>query len=132
MKLDTGLRWLLGLLVGIVGCNLLLMATSSEFVMVWYGRVFGVPLIAVFVASTMGLIMQLLLRNLGGLLIVFGTGLITGGTLLSLLIANAHDSAFNVPLGQVGLVLIMPCAAMIGISRMDVDWADFGIDDILH
>ena len=74
---------------------------------------------------------QFLLRNLGGLLLVLAGGLTGGGTVISLIYANANGNNINISWMQTLFAVLMLLVATIGIIRMDVDWTDVGIDDFL-
>ena len=113
-------------------CLLVMTVNGTRFVLASRS---GVPqnisILLIAVISVIPMAIQFLLRNLGGLLLVLAGGLTGGGTVISLIYANANGNNINISWMQTLFAVFMLLVATIGIIRMDVDWSDVGIDDFL-
>ena len=74
---------------------------------------------------------QYWLRNLGGILLVLSTAILSGGTLFSYWRASTLHLDLHISWGQTLISVVMLVVCMVAFARMNVDWADFGVDDLL-
>ena len=113
-------------------CLLVMAANGTRFVLASRS---GVPqtisILLIAVISVIPMAIQFLLRNLGGLLLVLAGGITGGGTVISLIYANANGHNIDISWMQTLFAVSVLLVAIIGIIKMDVDWTDVGIDDLL-
>jgi len=126
---DKTLAWAL-VLVGV--CFAFMAASGTPLVFVSRGGTpQKIPLLWAMLFVLPSSVVPFLLRNLGGLLLVLNAGVIAGSTGMGMLRANARGLELAVSWSQTSLSMIVVIAAVVGLSRMNVDWSDVGIDDLL-
>ncbi len=132
-RLDRSEKFLCVLLGLTTVCLCVMIYNSNPFVLVnRSGIVQRIPLGWIFPFAFLGLIVPFFLRNLGGLLAIFAAGLIVGGTVLSYIHAYSLGNGFAVSWAQSFLCVILSVSAVVSISRMNVDFTNVGLDDLLN
>lgn len=132
-KLDGSQKLLCGLLVLLVGCMIVMSINKTSYVMATRNAgIQAVPLVWICPFALLGLIVPVLLRNLGGLLAILSAGLIAGGTIISLIHTNGAGGGLAVSWAQLFLCVVVVISAVVGVCRMNLDFTDIGIDDLLN
>jgi len=132
-NLDRQQKMLCGLTVLTVICLLAMDYSGTPFVLATRtGATQTIPLIWIYPLVFLGLVVPFGLRNLGGLFSVLGAGLVAGGTLCSWIHASASGNGLDVSWAQSLLCVIVVVSGIVGISQMNVDFTDIGMDDLLN
>ena len=131
-RLDRSEKFLCGLLGLTTVCLCVMLCSGTPFFLVSRsGIAQKIPLGWIFPFVFLGLVVPFFLRNLGGLMAMLVAGLIGGGTMLSYLHAYSPDNGFAVSWAQSLLCVTLSVSAVVSISRMDVDFTNVGLDDLL-
>ena len=92
----------------------------------------AIPIVWIFPLAIIGPVASFFLRNFRGLLSLLSCGLIAGGTVMTVFFANAFHRDLDISWSQSILCLVVTFSTLNAINRMDVDFANIGIEDLFN
>ena len=132
-RLDRLQKILCGLLLLVMFCVFIMIINKTPFILATRrGATQAIPLLWISPVVLLGQAVPLGLRNLGGLLAILSAGLIGGGTVFSTICVRENGGGFTVSWMQWLLCIIVVISSVVAVSRMNMDFTDIGIDDLLN